>query len=152
LTSRRGRSLAGIGVGAGASLSISGVGHCGNFQAQSAIDCGRPLSDGSKLAATGLEGLLNIVELLAGRAAVALRSRENFRQNRGEVYACPAQPGPKRSSRSCWARRESYWRPAARSAPARTSATCSSRVPDWRGPITSLDRNRTITIPERGRL
>jgi hypothetical protein len=44
LTSRRGGSLAGIRVGGGASVPISRVGHCGNFQAQSAIDCGKPLS------------------------------------------------------------------------------------------------------------
>ena len=40
LTSRRASSLAGIGVGGGASVPISGVGLCGDFQAQSAIDCG----------------------------------------------------------------------------------------------------------------
>jgi hypothetical protein len=51
LTSRGGGALAGIRAGGGAGVPISGVGHCGNFQAQSAIDCGKPLSPANRLVA-----------------------------------------------------------------------------------------------------
>ena len=44
MTNRKGGSFAGIRVGGGASAPISSVGLCSNFQAQSVIDCGKPLS------------------------------------------------------------------------------------------------------------
>jgi hypothetical protein len=57
----RGRSLAGIRVGGGASIPISGVGLCGNFQAQSVVDCGKPLSAPAIVDAAGVNFLISLL-------------------------------------------------------------------------------------------